>query len=299
MCLDLQLQLEVSTPTKLPDTAAALQTASELSAYVQTPNKHNLQPAIMTHESQPSLLWLFKSRRLKTQKDRNSYDNVNEAPVLHRLAGLHRWFSRKTNGRKTRGSSMPNSKLSCCLKVGISLNATADSTIKELLWLSRASNSWDILFIPGRAAVFQHAAYNNNFLYCSGSSLMVPIQESLSLTCSLGLCEWHHVDPPSDFTTPLILTRTGARNSQSEQLCELVNTLTLTKLTNLMPVCFAFSFSGKLWHSLLIFWCRTFSQRQRLLQVLIGLKKITIVKKGLPYFWPSAWFLLWLLPDFL
>lgn len=61
MCFDLQLKLEVSTPTELPGTVAALQTASELSVYVQTPNKCNLQPAIMIHESKPSLLWLFKS----------------------------------------------------------------------------------------------------------------------------------------------------------------------------------------------------------------------------------------------
>lgn len=61
MCFELQPKLEVSTPTELPDTAAALQTASELSVYVQTPNKHDLQPAIMIHESKPSLPWLFKS----------------------------------------------------------------------------------------------------------------------------------------------------------------------------------------------------------------------------------------------
>lgn len=61
MCFDLQPKLEVSTPTELPGTVAGLQTASELSVYVQTPNKHDLQPAIMIHESKPSLLWVFKS----------------------------------------------------------------------------------------------------------------------------------------------------------------------------------------------------------------------------------------------
>lgn len=113
----------------------------------------------MIHDTKLSILWLLRLSDLRETETATTkwINRCCSTGWLNCTDGL----AEKTNWRKTKGSSIPNSKLSCCLN--FSLNIIANSTIKEGFWVSRASDSRNIFFIPGKANVLRHAAYWQEF----------------------------------------------------------------------------------------------------------------------------------------